>query len=151
MPGSGKSTLGLELSKRLQMPFVDTDDMFCADFETNIETYWHQYGELLFRIHERRIFLSCLRNTSAVISTGGGLPAFMDNMFWIKQFQSIFLNPPLEVLLQRQKLSPRPVIPKSSIGEIEVLYSRRLQFYGQADRIVSDNFSVHHQINNLLN
>lgn len=71
--GSGKSTIGRELARRLDRPFIDTDDKIEATEKMEISDIFATRGEDFFRIFEEKIVADILSSKNrAVISLGGG-------------------------------------------------------------------------------
>lgn len=79
--GCGKSTLGRRLARRLGIPFVDTDAMVEQREGASVSDVFRYEGEQRFREVEREVLEQAIaEHASAVISTGGGLPVWSDNM-----------------------------------------------------------------------
>lgn len=79
--GCGKSTLGRRLARRLGVPFVDTDARVEEREGATVSDLFRYEGEQRFRKIEREVLdASIAEYPSAVISTGGGLPVWGDNM-----------------------------------------------------------------------
>lgn len=71
-PGAGKTTIGAELARRLQVDFLDTDAQIEADQGRTISDIFVDDGEQAFRALERTEVLRALGEHSGVISLGGG-------------------------------------------------------------------------------
>lgn len=79
--GCGKSTLGRRLARRLGVPFIDTDARVEEREGATVSDLFRYEGEQRFREIEREVLDAAIAgNDSAVISTGGGLPVWGDNM-----------------------------------------------------------------------
>jgi shikimate kinase len=73
LPGSGKSTVGRHLARRLQLPFTDSDQVIEARLGYSIRQYFEQEGEARFRDLEVSVIDELTRDPRrGVLSTGGG-------------------------------------------------------------------------------
>jgi len=80
--GCGKTTLGRKLAARLGYEFMDLDHIFEAQAGMTIAQYFSSFGEDAFRKLESEVLRQTRYPPNAVVSTGGGLPCFFDNMDW---------------------------------------------------------------------
>lgn len=71
-PGSGKTTIGKLLAKKLNLRHIDTDQEIESQTGRKIADIFLEDGEAGFRNIEREIVLATLQQDSAVISLGGG-------------------------------------------------------------------------------
>ena len=78
MMGSGKSSIGFLVAKKLNLQFIDIDDEIEKDYGSSIKNIFKKKGEQFFRKFEEKITLKVLKNNSNVISLGGG--AFMNKI-----------------------------------------------------------------------
>lgn len=147
MPASGKTTLGLSLSKRLSMEFVDTDQLFEDKIGMSISQFWENYGEFSFRAIERKIMFECLMSDSRIIASGGGLPLFMDNMYFLNQHKSVYLKVDLEVLSSRIISGDRPVLKNNTLSD---LFYKRSPVYEKARYYYDPQESIDSILNNLI-
>lgn len=72
MPGSGKSTVGRQLARRLQVPFMDSDHVIEARLGCPIRQYFEREGEERFRDVEAEVLDELTCEAQGVLSTGGG-------------------------------------------------------------------------------
>jgi shikimate kinase len=72
MPGSGKSTVGRHLSRRLALPFFDSDHLIEQRLGCSIREYFAREGEAAFRDVEEQVLRELAQGPSAVVATGGG-------------------------------------------------------------------------------
>jgi shikimate kinase len=73
-PGSGKSTVGKALARRLKRSFFDTDSMIEERSQKKIGEIFVDQGEDEFRRIEFIVLQDVLQTTGSVISLGGGAP-----------------------------------------------------------------------------
>ncbi len=148
LPGCGKSTLGKQLSKRLDVPFIDLDIALEQREGKPVKDIFKEKGEDYFR----KIESDTLRKVSEglpefVLATGGGAPVFYDNMeFMNKLGHTIFLDVPAREIANRilkSNKEERPLLAKLAPDElkdqIEFLRSQRIRFYNQAIHTISAN------------
>ena len=72
LPGSGKSTVGRQLARRLQLPFLDTDHVIERRLGCSIREYFEREGEERFRDVEEAVIEELSEQHHGVLSTGGG-------------------------------------------------------------------------------
>ncbi|SOD81783.1 shikimate kinase [Spirosoma fluviale] len=144
MPSSGKSTLGKRVADTLHYRFVDTDKLIVREEGRSIAEIFAESGEAYFREAERRVLRTIRPGGNLVVSTGGGMPCFHDNMAYINSTGvSVFLDVPVDVLVQRitaHGQEDRPLNNAADPKLAEVLRTRhesRLPIYTQAHIIIS--------------
>ena len=72
LPGSGKSTVGRQLARRLSLPFVDSDHAIEQRLGCSIREYFEREGEDRFRDIESEVLDDLSQRDQGVLSTGGG-------------------------------------------------------------------------------
>jgi shikimate kinase len=72
MPGSGKTTVGRQLARRLGLPFRDSDHVIEERLGCNIREFFAREGESAFRDVEEQVVRDLAQGPSAVVATGGG-------------------------------------------------------------------------------
>ena len=72
LPGSGKSTVGRHLARRLDRPFRDSDEVIERRIGTSIREFFEREGEESFRDLEQTVIDGLTRGEPCVLSTGGG-------------------------------------------------------------------------------
>ena len=72
LPGSGKTTVGRQLARRLRLPFVDSDHAIESRIGCSIREFFDREGEERFRDIEEDVLDELSKNADSVLSTGGG-------------------------------------------------------------------------------
>ena len=73
MMGSGKSTIGKLLSKKLSLPLIDIDNEIQELMGMSPSKIFNEYGEKRFRLIESAFFKECSKKDDVIYSTGGGI------------------------------------------------------------------------------
>jgi shikimate kinase len=151
--GSGKSSVGKQLSEMIGLPFIDVDQEIERMAACSIAEIFSRFGEVYFRNGERRIMNRLLLGEPAVLATGGG--AYMDEQtrHLISELgTSIWLRADLDVLVHRTTgRSHRPLLNQGNPREIlSKLIDLRYPIYAQADIIVdSTEVDTHLTVQNV--
>ena len=137
MMGSGKSSIGSLVAKKLGLDFVDVDKEIEKELGLSISKIFQTKGEDYFREFEVKItlkILKILKSNSTVISLGGG--AFINKVIRkevLKNHISFWLNWDNETLINRIKNSKkRPIAFKSTDNELIDLIKKRSNIYSKA-------------------
>ena len=134
MMGSGKSSIGLMVSKILNIDFVDVDHEIEKKIGMTISKIFENQGEKYFRETEKLITLKLLKKNKTVISLGGG--AFLNNKIKkevLDNHISFWLNWDIKTLVNRiQNSQKRPIAFKSSKNELIDLIKKRSIVYSKA-------------------
>tara|TARA_A100000164_G_scaffold165788_1_gene147080 strand:- start:1812 stop:2324 length:513 start_codon:yes stop_codon:yes gene_type:complete len=153
MMGSGKSSIGLIVSKKLNIQFIDVDQEIEKKLNMKISKVFENKGEKYFREIEEEITLKILKNKKTVISLGGG--GFLNNKIEkeiLDKHISIWLNWDSKTLVNRIKKSKkRPVAFKSSKNELlQLIKGRNLIYSNALYKIDCENLSKNEIVNNIL-
>ena len=134
MMGSGKSSIGLLVSKKLNVDFIDVDDEIEKKLDMKISKIFENKGEKYFRGIEEEITLKLLKNKKSVISLGGG--AFLNKKIKkeiLDKHISFWLNWEPKTLIKRIKNSKkRPLALNASKNELHELIKNRYLIYSNA-------------------
>ena len=134
MMGSGKSSIGSLVAKKLGLDFVDVDEEIEKELGLSISKIFESKGEDYFRKFEEKITLKILKIHSTVVSLGGG--AFLNKVIRkevLKNHISFWLNWNDEILINRIKNSKkRPIAFKSTDNELIDLIKKRSNIYSKA-------------------
>lgn len=151
LPGSGKSTLGKKLAKRLGLSFLDLDEIIEQKVNQPIREIFAQQGEEAFRkIEQRALHEMVTQHDAFVLATGGGAPCFFDNMEVMNRAgTTLFLDVPVATIIQRMhdnQITDRPLLQELDQDQLEQEYvakfEKRLPVYRQAHVIVDQDAMV---------
>lgn len=145
MPGSGKTTLGKEVAKRLDIAFVDLDSEIEKAEQRSISEIFSQKGEDYFRLLESRLLREWAASAvSFVMATGGGAPCFHKGIELINEYGvSVFLDCPVQELVERVRRNrERPLLLTSDEeelkGRLERMLATRRDCYNKASIILQN-------------
>ena len=149
--GSGKSTIGRLIAHNLGVSFIDLDHLFEVESGLSVTDLFAQKGVIYFRKLEQSLLQQVLsQNTSYVLSTGGGTPAYGDNMSLILSASDhvVYLQMSVSALVDRLMVekTTRPLIahlPDQDLPEfIGKHLFERLPFYAKASvHVLVDHLS----------
>lgn len=142
--GCGKTTLGKILKSRLEMDFIDLDTFIEERHFKTIPQLFEEKGESGFREIEHNALLEVCEFENIIISTGGGVPCFFNNMEIMKRAGlTVYLKVTPKVLTEVLKKAKRnrPLIKDKSEEEllhfIEENLAKREAFYSQAELTIN--------------
>jgi shikimate kinase len=144
--GSGKTSVGRELARKLRAAFVDVDERIERGAGKPIPDIFTEEGEPAFREREKAALREALSVPGRVVATGGG--AFLDegNRAMLSSYAPVvFLEARAETLLARLPAnSDRPLLRGEDRGQVvRDLLARRLPGYRKADHtVVTDGLTV---------
>jgi shikimate kinase len=143
MPGSGKSTLGRLLAKRLGKAFYDADSELERRLGVSIPVIFELEGEPGFRDREQEIIAEFVQHTHTIFATGGGAVLRQLNRDCLKQNGSVlYLHATPETLWERTRRSKhRPLLQAPDPFErLKELYAFRDALYREtADFVVESD------------
>lgn len=139
-PGSGKSTVSRKLAAKLDYRNIDTDQYFEEKYKISINDFFDKYGEEEFRKREREVLEEVIKDDDIVVSTGGGMPCYIDNMEIINDSGiSVYLKLHPKSLVGRiiNSKTKRPLLKNLSEEETFEFVTKQLnereKFYTQAN------------------
>lgn len=137
--GAGKTSVGKVLAKRMNLSFVDLDHFIEARYHKTISKLFEEKGEENFRETERRMLHEVAMFENVLVSTGGGVPCFFDNMAFMNQSgTTIYLKVSPGELVKRLELvkHSRPILKDKSGEELHQFVKQSLMkrdsYYTQA-------------------
>ena len=135
MMGSGKSTIGRLLAKKLNLRFFDIDFLIENKTDMKIEEIFEKKGEDAFRNLEKEITLKFINKFSCVISLGGG--AFINKIInneAQKKGIIFWLNWKSQTLINRiRKNKKRPIALNLDDNELKDLINSRSKIYSKTN------------------
>ena len=145
MMGSGKSSIGKILSKKLNLDFIDIDNKIEKEENSTISDIFKKKGEIYFRKIEESLSIKYLNLENKVISLGGGgyiNPNIRKKC--LKNCISIWLDWKHETLINRIKNSKkRPLTIKLNANELKKLIIERSKIYNSSDyKINCDKLNI---------
>ncbi len=153
--GVGKTSIGKKLAKQMGWLFFDTDKQIEKKTGLSIPEIFNQLGEDFFRDHEREILNEIASLENVVVSVGGGLPCFYNNMDRLNEIgTTIYLKLEPEFIVKRllESKIKRPLIENLSEKQVEEFVIDKLtireKYYLQANvEIRADRFACEHILN----
>jgi shikimate kinase len=151
--GSGKTSVGCALAKRLQLPFFDLDSRITANVGRSIADIFSHDGEDYFRQQESRALEEIIETSSAcVLATGGGTPCFGQNLSRMHASGlTFYLSCSVSTLQSRltDDASQRPILGLEGFN-LEEHLSNRIAFYSQAQHIISNDGTIEQAVEQIV-
>jgi shikimate kinase len=149
--GSGKSTIGRILAKKLEHSyFLDTDSLIEHFENREISDIFANEGEEYFRDAEKRVF-NWVKNDvkNAIISTGGGLPIFIPE---IKEAGIvIYLKVEFDNIVKRldeKEIKKRPLF--ADLNKAKELFLLRDEIYMRLADYAIENRDIDDSVESIL-
>ena len=154
MMGSGKTSIGFLISKKLKLEFFDIDNHIENNLGMKISKIFKNKGEKFFREYEEKITLNILKKNNIVIALGGG--AFLNKNIRneiLKNHFSFWLKLESDILIKRIKNSnKRPLAHNISDIELKNMIKERSKIYSKAlYKINCNNLSKTEIIDKIIN
>ena len=154
MMGSGKSSIGSLVSKKLNVDFIDVDNEIEKKIGLSISKIFEKKGEKYFRQIEEQETLKILKNKKTVISLGGG--AFLNDKIKkeiLDNHISFWLNWNIKTLIDRiENSKKRPIASNSTKNELVKIIKKRANFYAKAlYKVDCDNLTKTEIVNKIIN
>jgi len=144
--GSGKSSFGKKLARKLSKDFIDLDEWIESKEGKSISQIFSDHGEAHFRKTESALLSTIDSEKNAVVALGGGAPCNKINWSHIrKNGILIYLKESESILFGRlkQNKSTRPLVSSLNDAELRVFIQEKLkersEYYEQADFVYEKN------------
>lgn len=141
LPGSGKSTVGRQLARRLQLAFFDSDQVIEEQLGCAIRDYFEREGEASFRDVEAAVIDKLSLQPSGILSTGGGAVLRPANRQHLRERgHVIYLRSSPEELFRRLRHDvSRPLLQVADpLARLRDLYKQRDPLYRATAHFVID-------------
>ena len=142
MMGSGKTSTGRPLAKRLGYGFVDTDAVIEQVAGCTIPEIFKRDGEEGFRLIESQVLNAISQRHSLVVATGGGVVTKPENWGQLHSGIVVWLDVDQAKLIERLRndSTQRPLLQQPDPeAALENLLQQRRPLYGEADLTVVIN------------
>jgi len=137
--GTGKTAVGMELERLLNMKLIDVDTEIEKSEKITINEIFKQFGEPRFREIETEMIRKLSYQKNVVISTGGGAVLKQENMEILRQNGVIvcLIATPETILNRTSKSNDRPLLKvEDPFAKINELLNFRRPFYEKADIMI---------------
>ena len=141
LPGSGKTTVGRQLARRLQLPFVDSDHALEGRLGCSIREFFEREGEQRFRDIEEEVIDELTQGASGVLSTGGGAVLRQSNRLHLRERgRVVYLKSSPEELFRRLRHDTnRPLLQVDDpLARLRELFSIRDPLYRETAHFVME-------------
>ena len=118
---SGKSTMGRRLAKKLNLGFIDLDEVIEKREGKTVPELYTELGDEGFRIKEWEALKEIVKTDNVVVALGGGAPCHCDNMNLIEKYgEVVYLRLDNDTLVSRLKSATvdRPIVLKKTDEEL---------------------------------
>ena len=142
MMGSGKTSTGRPLAKRLGYGFVDADAVIEQVAGCTIPEIFQRDGEEGFRLIESQVLNAISQRHSLVVATGGGVVTKPENWGQLHSGIIVWLDVDQAKLIERLRndSTQRPLLQQPDPeAALENLLQQRRPLYGEADLTVVIN------------
>jgi shikimate kinase len=142
LPGSGKSTLGRALARRLGKPFLDADTELERRLGVSIPTIFEIEGEAAFRDREEAVIADIVARSGVVLATGGGAVIRAANRERLKANGTVlYLHAEAATLRERTRHSRnRPLLNTADpLARLAELYAQRDPLYREVADVVLES------------
>lgn len=146
--GSGKTTIGRSLAKRLELDFIDSDREIELRTGVSIPTVFEIEGEEGFRKREAQVIADLSQRSRHVVATGGGVVLRPENRANLRASGFvIYLNvPPLTLWERTRNDRNRPLLKVSDpLLRLKELYAQRDSLYREVADLVVDGSRINAQ------
>jgi shikimate kinase len=146
LPGSGKSTVGRQLARRVDLRFIDTDHVLEHRMGCSIREFFEREGEPAFRDLEESVIDELSLGGDCVLSTGGGAVLNPETRAELKiRAVTVWMRADLETVAARvQRRDTRPLLRgRDPLEALTAMAEVRYPYYAAADLTVDVASGAH--------
>lgn len=139
LPGSGKSTVGRQLARRLGLPFTDTDHAIEQRIGCPIREFFEREGEPAFRDIEEAVIAELVQADAGVLATGGGAVIRPANREHLRAGGHVIYlrSPPEEIFRRLRHDTQRPLLQVADpLARLRTLFEERDPLYRETAHFV---------------
>ncbi|MEO7392848.1 MAG: shikimate kinase [Ramlibacter sp.] len=139
LPGSGKSTVGRRLARRLDVSFSDSDHVIEQRIGCRIRDFFEHEGEAAFRDVEEEAISDLVSQDVGVIATGGGAVLRPANRSRLRAARHVIYlrSTPEEIFKRLRHDSHRPLLQVADpLGRMRSLYQERDPLYRETSHFI---------------
>jgi len=144
--GSGKTTIGRLLARKLSLPFFDSDHEIERRTGVRIPVIFDVEGESGFRQREVAVIADLMAQPALVLATGGGVVLNPANRVAVRRGGwVVYLDVPIRQLYERTRNDPnRPLLQVADpLGRLEELRAQRDPLYREVADFILDGSRYH--------
>lgn len=141
MMGSGKTTVGRLLARRLGWGYLDSDEQVCRNTGKTVAEIFERRGEAAFRAEERKALAQATSSDRpVVVAVAGGAVLDPENRRRLRQAGTIvWLRARVRTLADRVGEGVgRPLLGKDPAAALTRLYTQRRPLYADLADLVID-------------
>ena len=152
--GSGKTTVGAALARKLNFDFIDIDSLIEQEEQRTIKEIFDVEGQEYFRKKETEILTRLENNKRCLISCGGGIVIEEENLNLLKKLGIVvWLYSPLDLCLQKTNIDLKPLLSdgKANFRGQYMFEARKLMYCACSDLIVNSTKTIEEIVNKIQN
>jgi len=139
LPGSGKSTVGRHLARRLDLSFADSDHVIEQRIGCPIRDFFEREGEAAFRDMEQAVIRDLVQEEVGVLATGGGAVLRPANREQLRQDRHVIYlrSSPDEIFKRVRHDGNRPLLQVADpLARLRTLYEERDPLYRETANFI---------------
>ena len=139
MMGTGKSIIASLLSKKLNIPLIDTDKDLEDILNLSLEEFFKKFSEKKFRVLESTYFVEHVNNSNCIYATGGGIIMNKKNRDVLKNYgRTILLNASIETIIKRLENDSKKRPLFTNKNALKNIWNERKHYYHKCSDIIID-------------